>query len=214
LRRSGGAVYLYSTAHKTQLTILQLEDFLPASLFPDLLTPSPLADLLTISSNFTTKLIINTMSPQYCKFIQLRVLVNQRLTLDPEPDFKRKSLNPDAQLVSGNVRKRTVVRTVRYLFRLNGVGCIGWSRREEERGTPPIASLPCWRNLPSEKSKTEPRLQRTSSSSGIGTHRKSGLRRPKTGHSGCQKPTGKNIRQKRNILYIYIYVALGFLRKL
>jgi hypothetical protein len=35
---------------------IQLEDFLPASLFPDLLTPNPLADLLTISSNVTTKL--------------------------------------------------------------------------------------------------------------------------------------------------------------
>ncbi len=56
LRRSGRAVCLYWTAHKTQLTIYKLEDFLPATLFPDLLTPNPLADVLTISSNITTKL--------------------------------------------------------------------------------------------------------------------------------------------------------------
>jgi hypothetical protein len=40
-RHSGRAVYLYSTAHKTQLTILQLEDFLRTSLFPNLL-PQPI----------------------------------------------------------------------------------------------------------------------------------------------------------------------------
>ncbi len=45
LRRSGRAVYLYSTAHKTQLTILQLEDFLPASLFPNLL-PQPIGGFI------------------------------------------------------------------------------------------------------------------------------------------------------------------------
>ncbi len=66
LRRSGRAVYLYSTAHKTQLTILQLEDFLPASLFPDLL-PQPIGRFINNifrELNITTKLIINTMSPQ------------------------------------------------------------------------------------------------------------------------------------------------------
>jgi hypothetical protein len=56
LRRSGRAVCLYCTAHKTQLTIYKLEDFLPATLIPDLLTPNPLADLLIISSNVTIKL--------------------------------------------------------------------------------------------------------------------------------------------------------------
>ncbi len=56
LRRSGRAVCLYCTAHKTQLTIYKLEDFLTTPLFPDLLTPNPLADLLTISSNVTIKL--------------------------------------------------------------------------------------------------------------------------------------------------------------
>jgi hypothetical protein len=45
LRRSGRAVYLYSTAHKTQLTIIQLEDFLHASLFPDLL-PQPIGGFI------------------------------------------------------------------------------------------------------------------------------------------------------------------------
>ena len=60
LRRSGRAVCLYWTAHKTQLTIYKLGDFLPATLFPDLLPPKPLADLLTISSNVTIK---TTMSP-------------------------------------------------------------------------------------------------------------------------------------------------------
>jgi hypothetical protein len=66
LRRSGRAVYLYSTAHKTQLTILQLEDFLPASLFPDLL-PQPIGGFINNifrELNITTKLIIYTMSPQ------------------------------------------------------------------------------------------------------------------------------------------------------
>jgi hypothetical protein len=67
LRRSGRAVYLYSTAHKTQLAILQLEDFLPASLFPDLL-PQPIGGFINNifrELNVTTKLIINTMSPHY-----------------------------------------------------------------------------------------------------------------------------------------------------
>jgi hypothetical protein len=41
LRHSGRAVYLYSTAHKTQNTMLYLEDFLHTSLFPDLL-PQPI----------------------------------------------------------------------------------------------------------------------------------------------------------------------------
>jgi hypothetical protein len=47
LRHSGRAVrvYLYSTAHKTQLTILQLEDFLHTTLFPDLL-PQPLGGFI------------------------------------------------------------------------------------------------------------------------------------------------------------------------
>ncbi len=45
LRYSGRAVYLYSTAHKTQLTILQLEDFLHTSLFPDLL-PQPIGGFI------------------------------------------------------------------------------------------------------------------------------------------------------------------------
>ncbi len=66
LRCSGRAVYLYSTAHKTQLTILQLEDFLPASLFPDLL-PQPIGGFINNifrELNVMTKLIINTMSPQ------------------------------------------------------------------------------------------------------------------------------------------------------
>jgi hypothetical protein len=45
LRRSGRAVYLYSTAHKTPLTILQLEDFLLTSLFPDLL-PQPVGGFI------------------------------------------------------------------------------------------------------------------------------------------------------------------------
>jgi hypothetical protein len=45
LRRSGRAVYLNSTAHKTQLTILQLEDFLPRSLFPNL-PPQPVGGFI------------------------------------------------------------------------------------------------------------------------------------------------------------------------
>jgi hypothetical protein len=45
LRHIGRAVYLYSTAHKTQLTTLQLEDFLHTSLFPDLL-PQPLGGFI------------------------------------------------------------------------------------------------------------------------------------------------------------------------
>jgi hypothetical protein len=45
LRHSGRAVYFYSTAHKTQLTILQLEDFLPTSLFPNLL-PQPIGGFM------------------------------------------------------------------------------------------------------------------------------------------------------------------------
>jgi hypothetical protein len=50
LRRSGRAVtvYLYSTAHKTQLTIYNwrlLEDFLHTSLFPDLL-PQPIGGFI------------------------------------------------------------------------------------------------------------------------------------------------------------------------
>jgi hypothetical protein len=45
LRRSGRAVYLYSSAHKTQLTILQLEDFLRTSLFPDFL-PQPIGGFI------------------------------------------------------------------------------------------------------------------------------------------------------------------------
>ncbi len=45
LRRSGRAVYLYSTAHKTQLTIMQLKDFLHTSLFPDLL-PQPIGGFI------------------------------------------------------------------------------------------------------------------------------------------------------------------------
>jgi hypothetical protein len=45
LRRSGRAVYLYSTAHKTQLTIIQLEDFLHTSLFPDFL-PQPIGGFI------------------------------------------------------------------------------------------------------------------------------------------------------------------------
>jgi len=40
LRCSGRAVYLYFTAHKTQLAKIQLEDFLHTSLFPDFL-PQP-----------------------------------------------------------------------------------------------------------------------------------------------------------------------------
>ncbi len=70
LRRSGRAVSLYSTAHKTQLTILQLEDFLPASLFPDLLPQSISGFINNIFRELkvTTKLIINTMSPQYTVF--------------------------------------------------------------------------------------------------------------------------------------------------
>jgi hypothetical protein len=71
LRRSGRAVYLYSTAHKTQLTILQLEDFLPASLFSDLL-PQPIGGFINNifrELNATTKVIINTMSPQLLIFV-------------------------------------------------------------------------------------------------------------------------------------------------
>ncbi len=45
LRHSVRAVYLYSTAHKTQLTILQFEDFLPTSLFPNLL-PQPIGGFI------------------------------------------------------------------------------------------------------------------------------------------------------------------------
>ncbi len=45
LLHSGRAAYLYSTAHKTQLTVLQLEDFLHTSLFPDLL-PQPLGGFI------------------------------------------------------------------------------------------------------------------------------------------------------------------------
>ncbi len=45
LRPSGRAVYLYSTAHKIQLTILQFEDFLPTSLFPNLL-PQPVGGFI------------------------------------------------------------------------------------------------------------------------------------------------------------------------
>jgi hypothetical protein len=61
LRHSGRAVYFYSTAHKTQLTILQFEDFLLTSLFPNLL-PQPVGGFIVM-----TKLIINydvsTMHP-------------------------------------------------------------------------------------------------------------------------------------------------------
>ncbi len=68
LRRSGRAVYLYSTALKTQLTILQLEDFLHRSLFPDLL-PQPNSGFINnifreLNATTKTELIINTMSPQ------------------------------------------------------------------------------------------------------------------------------------------------------
>ncbi len=45
LRRSGRVVYLYSTAHKTQLTIIQLEDFLHTSLFPEFL-PHPIGGFI------------------------------------------------------------------------------------------------------------------------------------------------------------------------
>jgi hypothetical protein len=45
LRRIGRAVYLYSTAHKTQLTIIQLEDFLHTSLFSDL-QPQPIGGFI------------------------------------------------------------------------------------------------------------------------------------------------------------------------
>jgi hypothetical protein len=45
LRRSGRAVYLYSTAHKTQLTILQLEDFIYTSLLPYFL-PQPIGGFI------------------------------------------------------------------------------------------------------------------------------------------------------------------------
>jgi hypothetical protein len=38
LRHSGRAGYLYSTALKTQLTTIYLEDFLHTSIFPDFLT--------------------------------------------------------------------------------------------------------------------------------------------------------------------------------
>ncbi len=44
-RHSGRAACLYSTAHKTQLTILQFEDFLPTSLFPNLL-PKPIGGFI------------------------------------------------------------------------------------------------------------------------------------------------------------------------
>ncbi len=55
-RDSGRAVYLYSTAHKTQLTILQLEDFLHRSLFPDLL-PQPIGGFI---NNFFRELNATT----------------------------------------------------------------------------------------------------------------------------------------------------------
>jgi hypothetical protein len=61
LRRSGRAIYLYSTTHKTQLAIIQLEDFLYTSLFPDFL-PQPIGGFINNifrDLNATTKLIIN-----------------------------------------------------------------------------------------------------------------------------------------------------------
>jgi hypothetical protein len=45
LRHSGRAVYLYSTALKTQLTTIYLEDFLHTSLFPNFL-PQPVGGFI------------------------------------------------------------------------------------------------------------------------------------------------------------------------
>ncbi len=78
LRRSGRAVYLYSTAHKTQLTILQLEDSLPTSLFLDLL-PQPIGRFINNifrELNVTTKLIINTMSPQFWHLKSKKIFIS------------------------------------------------------------------------------------------------------------------------------------------
>ncbi len=60
---SSRAVYLYSSAHKTQLTIIQLEDFLHPSLFPDLL-PQPIGGFVNnifrrLNDTTWTKLNIN-----------------------------------------------------------------------------------------------------------------------------------------------------------
>jgi hypothetical protein len=45
LRHSGRAVCLYSTARKTQLTLIHLEDFLHTLLFPDIL-PQPVGGFI------------------------------------------------------------------------------------------------------------------------------------------------------------------------